>query len=64
MNGKSTRLDTLSLTGETGSQQRHKWPVVILTLLIIFILLLPSSRADAVMGGNGLMWTVWQSAPV
>ncbi|MDT8307477.1 MAG: ricin-type beta-trefoil lectin domain protein [Anaerolineae bacterium] len=33
-------------------------------LLLAIILLLPLSSASALMGGRGLMWTVWASAPV
>lgn len=32
--------------------------------LAVMIVLLLSSVAGAIMGGQGLMWTVWQSAPV
>ena len=43
---------------------RARWRFLGAVLLAVTILLLSSRIAGALMGGNGLMWTVWQSAPV
>ena len=64
MNRNANKLNDTGPTGEAVMQKHPKWPIAVFTGLIIFILLLPSSQADAVMGGNGLMWTVLPSAPV
>ncbi|MGC9468003.1 MAG: ricin-type beta-trefoil lectin domain protein [Anaerolineae bacterium] len=43
---------------------RGRWRVVGAVVLALTILLLSPSIVNALMGGDGLMWTVWQSAPV
>jgi hypothetical protein len=43
--------------------RRRGW-VVAAALLTLTLLLLTPHIASALMGGNGLMWTVWSSAPV
>ncbi len=40
------------------------WRISGVVLLTFVVLLLSAHIASALMGGDGLMWTVWQSAPV
>ena len=52
-------------TRTTGHKARSWWWRIAMTaLLSVVILLLSFSTINALMGGQGLMWTVWQSAPV
>ena len=43
---------------------RRGWRILGAALAAIALLLLSPALVSALMGGNGLMWTVWSSAPV
>jgi hypothetical protein len=68
MKGMKTGIRNVD-DGEDQLQERlapqRRWGLLGLASLLVAIgFLIPLSSASALMGGQGLMWTVWQSAPV
>ena len=65
MKRHSEGVNGREMTQSAGSTGGHRlWPIPRAALLALVILMLSVPIVSALMGGEGLMWTVWQSAPV
>ncbi|MCL7455239.1 MAG: hypothetical protein M8467_19560, partial [Anaerolineae bacterium] len=65
MNEHNDGVNGRAMTQAAGSAGvRPRWRAPQAALLAALLLLLSAPVVSALMGGEGLMWTVWQSAPV
>ncbi len=65
MNIHNNKSDRNTLFLMSGFKINHWWRITgVAFLVILVILLLLFSTTRAMVGGQGFMWTVWQSAPV
>ena len=60
--GSSKNSDGIN---SSGSKKKRVWRVTwAVSMLVIAILLMSKTTANALVGGRGFMWSVWSSAPV
>ncbi len=64
MNSNRASLLSPHAADSAFTKQHFQWRTVLISLFAIFILLLPTSEASALMGGAGLMWSVLPNEPV